>query len=164
MAIGLGLGISRYPFEAAREYWAWIEQCEKGSVDSIWQTDRLVSTEPMLECLATMAALAGATDRMRFGMNVASIALRDPLLTAKQLATIDVLSEGRVLPAFGIGSAVSRDYTATGTPTKARGKKANEALELVQRLWREEAVSFDGDFFKYDEATISPRPVNQQIP
>lgn len=164
MAIGMGLGISRYPFSAAREYWGWVEQCEHGRVDSIWQTDRLVSTEPMLECVATMAALAGATDRMRFGMNVASIALRDPLLTAKQLATIDVLSEGRVLPAFGIGSAVSRDYTATGTPTKARGKKANEALELVHRLWYEEAVSFEGEFFKYDEATISPRPVNQDIP
>ena len=164
MTIGLGLGTSRYPFDAAREYWAWVEQCEKGHVDSIWQTDRLVSTEPMLECIATMAALAGATDRMRFGMNVASIALRDPLLTAKQLATIDVLSEGRLLPAFGIGSAVSRDYTATGTPTKARGRKANEALELVSRLWSEESVSFDGTFFKYDEASIAPRPVNPDIP
>tara|TARA_Y100001934_G_scaffold266771_1_gene346633 strand:- start:287 stop:1207 length:921 start_codon:yes stop_codon:yes gene_type:complete len=164
MTIGLGLGISRYPFDAAREYWAWVEQCERGRVDSIWQTDRLVSKDPMLECVATMAALAGATDRIRFGMNVASIALRDPLLTAKQLATVDVLSEGRVLPAFGIGSAVSRDYSATGTPTKARGKKANEALELVHRLWNEEAVSFDGTFFQYDEAAIAPRPVNDEIP
>jgi len=164
MAIGLGLGISRFPFESARGYWRWVEQCEAGGVDSIWQTDRLVSSEPMLECIATMAALAGATERIRFGMNVASIALRDPLVTAKQLATVDVLSEGRVLPAFGIGSAFSADSRATGTPTRGRGRKANEALEIVSRLWHEERVSFDGDFFHYHEASISPRPVNPRIP
>lgn len=164
MALGLGLGISRFPFDSVRGYWQWVEQCEAGGVDSIWQTDRLVSSEPMLECLATMAALAGATERIRFGMNVASIALRDPLVTAKQCATIDLLSEGRLLPAFGIGSALSMDYKATGTPTKRRGKRADEALTLVHRLWHEEHVSFDGEFFQYQDATISPRPHNSKIP
>lgn len=164
MAVGLGLGISRFPFESARGYWRWVEQCESGGVDSIWQTDRLVSTEPMLECLATMAAIAGATERIRFGMNVASIALRDPLLTAKQCATIDMLSDGRLLPAFGIGSALSADFKATGTPTKRRGKRANEALELVFRLWTEDDVSFDGEFYQYQGASISPKPANPRIP
>lgn len=164
MTIGLGLGISRFPFESARGYWRWVEQCEAGGVNSLWQTDRLVSHEPMLESLTTMAAIAGATENIRFGMNVASIALRDPLLTAKQCATIDMLSGGRLLPAFGIGSAMSMDYRATGTPTRARGKKANEALELVSRLWVEDDVSFDGEFFRYEGATISPKPANPRIP
>ncbi|XOV87560.1 MAG: LLM class flavin-dependent oxidoreductase [Pseudomonadota bacterium] len=164
MALGLGLGTSRFPFDSAGGYWRWVELCEAGGVDSIWQTDRLVSREPMLECIATMAALAGATSRIRFGMNVASVALRDPLLTAKQLATIDMLSDGRLLPAFGIGSALSQDYVATGTPTRRRGKKADEALELIARLWREESVSFNGEFFQYQNAVISPRPVNPHIP
>lgn len=164
MAIGLGLGISRFPFETGRQYFDWVELCEKGGVDSIWQTDRLVSSEPMLETMSTMAALAGATDKMRFGMNVASIALRDPLQTAKQCATIDRLSDGRLLPAFGIGSALSLDYKATGTPTKRRGKKADEALQLVQRLWMEDSVDFDGEFFKYEGACISPKPANARIP
>jgi len=164
MTIGLGLGLSRFPFSSARAYWRWVEMCELGGVDSVWQTDRLVSKEPMLECLATMAALAGATDRIRFGMNVASIALRDPLLTAKQCATIDLLSEGRLLPAFGIGSALSMDYSATGTPTRARGKKADEALDLVSRLWKEDSVSYEGEFYQYDNASISPKPHNPDIP
>ena len=164
MTIGLGLGISRFPFESARGYWRWVEQCEAGNVNSIWQTDRLISHEPMLESLSTMAAIAGATEKIRFGMNVASIALRDPLLTAKQCATIDMLSEGRLLPAFGIGSALSMDYRATGTPTKGRGKKANEALELVARLWKEDNVTFEGEFFHYENATISPKPANPNIP
>lgn len=164
MTIGIGIGISRFPFESAGAYFDWVRLCEEGNVDSIWQTDRLVSTEPMLECLATMGVLAGATKRIRFGMNVASVALRDPLVTAKQCATIDLLSNGRLLPAFGIGSALSMDYTATGTPTRGRGNKANEALTLIQRLWHEDDVTFEGKFFKYSHASISPRPANRNIP
>ncbi|MDA0977362.1 MAG: LLM class flavin-dependent oxidoreductase [Proteobacteria bacterium] len=164
MTIGIGLGLSRFPFDAARDYWQWVDACELGHVDSIWQTDRLVTADPMLECLATMAALAGHTEKIRFGMNVASIALRDPLLTARQCATIDYLSNGRLLPAFGLGSAFSRDYSATGVPTKRRGKRADEALELVRRLWHEEEVSFAGEFFQYDRVSISPRPANERIP
>ncbi len=164
MAVGLGIGLGRFPFESGKDYFRWVELCELGQVDSIWQTDRLVSREPNLETLSTMAALAGATDRIRFGMNVASIALRDPLLTAKQCATIDLLSDGRLLPAFGIGSALSLDYRATGTPTKRRGKKADEALTLVQRLWKEDEVSFCGEFFNYERASISPKPANPKIP
>jgi len=77
-----------------------------GGIDSLWQTDRLVSRQPILECMAAMAALAGRTRRLRFGMNVVSLALRDPILLAKQCATIDVLSEGRLLPAFGVVGAL----------------------------------------------------------
>lgn len=164
MAIGLGLGISKFPFDDSPAYWRWVEQCEAGGVDSIWQTDRLISKEPMLECLSTMAALAGATERIRFGMNVASIALRDPLLVAKQCATIDFLSSGRLLPAFGLGSALGQDYKASGTPTKRRGKKANEALALVRQLWDQDDVSFNGEFFQYQNASIAPKPSNQNIP
>ena len=164
MNIGIGLGISRFPFDTARDYWRWVDRCEAGGVDSIWQTDRLVSKEAMLECMSTMAALAGHTEKIRFGMNVASIALRDPLLTAKQCATIDFLSDGRLLPAFGLGSALAKDYTATGTQTKRRGKKADEALDLVARLWTENDVNFDGEFFQYEAASISPKPANPGIP
>ena len=164
MNIGIGLGISRFPFDTARDYWGWVDRCEAGGVDSIWQTDRLVSKEAMLECMSTMAALAGHTEKIRFGMNVASIALRDPLLTAKQCATIDFLSDGRLLPAFGLGSALAKDYTATGTQTKRRGKKADEALDLVARLWTENDVNFDGEFFQYEAASISPKPANPGIP
>ncbi len=164
MTIGLGLGISRFPFDKARDYFDWVDYCEDSRVDSIWQTDRLISKDAMLECMSVMAALAGRTEKIRFGMNVASIALRDPLLMAKQCATIDFLSDGRLLPAFGLGSAFSQDYSATGTPTRRRGKKADEALELLARLWSEDSVSFDGEFFQYDSACISPKPANAHIP
>ena len=118
MAVRVGMGLADMPFEGPDGFWNWIDMCETGGVDSIWQTDRLISDDPMLECMSVMAALAGGTKRLKFGMNVVSVALRDPLLLAKQCATVDFLSSGRILPAFGIGSNFSPEWKATSMPTK----------------------------------------------
>ena len=144
MTVAIGLGLMDYPFAGAGDYWRWVDLCEAGGVDSIWQTDRLVSRTPILECMTVMAALAGRTRRLRFGMNVVSLALRDPVLLAKQCATIDVLSEGRLLPAFGIGSPLGPEWTALDIDTKTRGRRTDESLEIIARLWREESVDFAG--------------------
>jgi probable F420-dependent oxidoreductase len=164
MTISAGLGIANYPFDDARGFRHWVEMCDRDGVDSIWQSDRLIGSDPNLECMSVMAMLAGATRRLKFGMNVASLGLRHPVLTAKACATIDVLSDGRLLPAFGIGSALSRDYTATGTPTKGRGQRMDESLEIIARLWTEDEVTFDGRYFQLDRASIAPRPLQQPMP
>ncbi len=164
MAIGIGLGMAEFPFSSAKAFWKWVEMCEAGGIDSIWQTDRLVSRVPFLETMSTMAALAGATDRLKFGMNVASVALRDPLLLAKQCATVDFLSDGRILPAFGVGSPVAADWPATGRSPQGSGKIADEALDLIAALWTQEKVTYQGEHFQYTDATIAPRPVNKNIP
>ena len=106
--IAAGIGLMEYPFRTASGFWRWVDLCEQGGVDSIWQSDRLVSRTPILECMTALAAVAGRTRRIKFGVNVVAAAMRDPVLLAKQCATIDVLSEGRMLPAFGIGSPRGR--------------------------------------------------------
>ena len=164
MTVSAGLGIANFPFEDAKGFWRWVDVCDNGGVDSIWQSDRLIGPDPNLECMSVMAALAGATRHLKFGMNVASLGLRDPVLTAKACATIDVLSEGRLLPAFGVGSSRSRDYAATGTPTRGRGQRSAEGLEILSRLWREESVTFEGKHFQLSEASIAPKPVQQPLP
>jgi probable F420-dependent oxidoreductase len=164
MGVGIGLGCAEFPFSGAAAYWRWIDMCEAGGVDSIWQTDRIVSRQPFLESMTTMAALAGRTRRMKFGMNVVSLAFRDPVLLAKQCATIDVLSGGRLLPAFGIGSPLGPEWEALGVDTKTRGRKTDECLEIIRRLWREEQVDFNGAFYKLQGATILPKPVQRDMP
>jgi probable F420-dependent oxidoreductase len=164
MTIGVGLGLMEFPFADARGYWRWVDLCESGGVDSIWQTDRLLGREPMLECMSVMAALAGRTRRLKFGMNVVSLALRDPVLLAKQCATIDVLSEGRLLPAFGIGSPRGPEWAALHLDTKTRGRRTDEALEVIGRLWREDGVDFAGEHFRLSGATITPKPVQPDLP
>src|SRR5258707_1207978 len=164
MSVAIGLGLMEFPFAGAADYWRWVDLCGQGGVDSIWQTDRLVSRTPILECMATMAALAGRTRRLRFGMNVVSLALRDPVLLAKQCATIDVLSEGRLLPAFGIGSPLGPEWTALDIDTKTRGKRTDESLEIIARLWREDSVDFAGKHYRLKGASISPKPVQSDLP
>ena len=164
MSVAVGLGLMEFPFAGAADYWRWVDLCEAGGVDSLWQTDRLVSRQPILECMATMAALAGRTRRMRFGMNVVSLALRDPVLLAKQCATVDVLSEGRLLPAFGIGSPLGPEWQALSIDTKTRGKRTDESLEIIRRLWREDSVDFAGTHYRLTGASISPKPVQPDLP
>jgi probable F420-dependent oxidoreductase len=164
MTVAVGVGLMEFPFSGPAAWWRWVDLCEAGGLDSLWQTDRLVSKEPILECMSVMAALAGRTRRIKFGFNVVSLALRDPVLVAKQCATIDVLSEGRLLPAFGIGSPIAPEWKALGIDTKTRGARTDEGLEIISRLWREDSVDFTGKHYKLSGASISPKPVQPDLP
>lgn len=164
MKVAIGLGMMEFPFAGASEYWRWVALCEDEGIDSIWQTDRITSGQPNLEAMTAMAALAGATKRMLFGMNVIALALRDPVLVAKQCATVDVLSDGRLLPAFGIGTPLSPDWGAIGVSPAGRGKRTDEALEIIKRLWEGERFDFEGEFYNLEDARISPTPVQKKLP
>jgi probable F420-dependent oxidoreductase len=163
-SIAAGLGLMEFPFDTTAGFWRWVDLCEQGGADSIWQTDRIVSGAPMLECMATMAALAGRTRRIKFGVNVISLAMRDPVLLAKQCATIDFLSDGRLLPGFGIGSPRGPEWRALHLDTTTRGRGTDEALEIIHRLWTEDKVDFEGNYFHLTGASISPKPVQPDLP
>jgi alkanesulfonate monooxygenase SsuD/methylene tetrahydromethanopterin reductase-like flavin-dependent oxidoreductase (luciferase family) len=97
-------------------------------------------------------------------MNVLSAAFRDPVLVAKQCATIDFLSCGRLLPAFGIGSPKAPEWQALSIPTRARGARTDEALDIIRRLWQGETLDYDGDHFQIRQARIDPLPVQSRLP
>jgi len=164
MGIRIGLGLANFPFSGARPFWEWVERLETSDVDSLWQSDRLVSGAPFLEVMSTMAALAGATRRLKFGMSVAVVPFRDPLVLAKECATIDYLSGGRLLPAFGVGPDIAPEWKATGRPLAGRGALTDEALTVIGRLWSEDKVTFHGRHLNYTEASIAPRPIQQPLP
>ena len=129
--IAVGIGIMEYPFDTTDGFWRWVDLCEQGGIDSIWQTDRMISRSPILECMTALAAIAGRTRRIKFGVNVVSVAMRDPVLLAKQCATIDVLSKGRLLPGFGIGSPRGPEWTAMHLDPKTRGQLETTGRSLV---------------------------------
>jgi len=164
MSVRIGLGIATQPFSGPRALFRWADLCEQGRLDSLWQSDRLISTEPYLEAMSMMAALAGVTSRIKFGMNAIVVPTRDPLVLAKQCATIDYLSGGRLLPVFGVGNAHAPEWQATGRSPKGRGKRSDEALELMQRLWTGEPVDFEGEHFQYRGAQITPGTVQKPLP
>lgn len=164
MKVRVGLGLANFPFSGPRAFWRWIERCEDSTVDSIWQTDRLVSPVPQLESMTTMAALAGATRRLKFGMNVTVATFRDPLVLARECATIDYLSNGRLLPAFGVDPDIAPEWQATDRSPRGRGKQCDEALAIMARLWTGERVTVDGEHYRYRDVQIAPLPVQQPLP
>src|ERR1041384_2178591 len=162
--IAAGIGLMEYPFRTASGFWRWVDLCEQGGVDSLWQSDRLVSRRPVLERMTALAAVAGRTRRIKFGVNVVALALRDPVLLAKQCATIDVLSHGRLLPGFGIGSPQGPEWSTLHIDTATRGRRSDEALEIIARLWSQDSVDFEGRHNHLTGASISPKPAQTDLP
>lgn len=164
LTVAAGIGLMEYPFRTTAGFWRWVDLCEQGGVDSIWQSDRLVSRAPILESMTAMAAIAGRTRRIKFGMNVIALALREPLLLAKQCATVDALSEGRLLPGFGIGSPRGAEWKAMHLDPTTRGRKTDEALEIIARLWQGETLTYAGRHYQLTDASIAPLPAQPNLP
>lgn len=164
MAVRAGFGISNFPFDRPQSWFEWVQLLETYKVDSVWQTDRLISVDPYLEAVTVMATLAGCTERIKFGMNAIVAPLRDPLILAKQCATIDFLSKGRLLPMFGVGYPNAIEWRAIGRSPSDRGARATEIFELLALLWSQESVTYEGKFYQYRDATVTPRPIQQPLP
>jgi probable F420-dependent oxidoreductase len=164
VSVRLGLGFLAFPFSGAAAFWRWVDACEESGVDSLWLSERLVGTQPFLEPMSALAAIAGRTRRIKFGMSTVVLPLRDPIILAKECATIDYLSEGRFLPMFGVGNDASPEWRALGAEHKSRGTKSNEMLQLLARLWSEDNVTHHGKYYNYEDVTISPKPKQSPLP
>jgi probable F420-dependent oxidoreductase len=164
MSIRIGLGVAGFPFSSIDAFLEWVDLCEGSAIDSIWFSDRLVSSSPTLEPMTAMAVVAGRTKRLKFGMNAIVLPYRNPVVLAKECATLDFLSGGRLLPAFGVGAEIAPEWAALGRSPVGRGAQSDEMIEIMTRLWSEERVTFAGKHFTVREATIAPRPVQQPLP
>jgi probable F420-dependent oxidoreductase len=164
MKIRIGVGFSGWPFERTRDFWDFVDLIETSGLDSIWLNDRIRNPTPALEPITALAMIAGRTERIKFGMSVAVLPVRDPIVLAKEIATIDFLSNGRMLPAFGLGQNTEAEWLAVGRTTEHRGAMTDEAVPLMRRLWSEDAVTHSGRFYTTHELTILPKPRQQPTP
>ena len=147
MRIAIGLP-SRVSSASGAVILEWVTQAEHGPFSSVVVTDRVVSQA--LEPLTVLAMAAGATQRVRLMTSVVIGPTRETTLLARQAATIDVLSAGRLTLGVGIGVR-ENDYLATGTEFHRRGRRAEEQLPTLRRLWSGEAISGE-------VGAIGPRP------
>ena len=104
--------------------------------DSIWLSDRIVSQRFSLEPMMALSMVAAYSDRLKFGTSVLAMPLRNPVVLAKQVATLDFLSQGRFFPAVGLGQEEPEEYEACGVSKANRGRRTDEAIALMRRLWR----------------------------
>jgi probable F420-dependent oxidoreductase len=117
----------------------------------------------MLAPFIALTAIGEATERLKLGFGICLIIQRDPILMAKEIATLDLLSGGRVL--FGIGAGWHRQEMANhGTDPRTRFRLMREQVLVLKSLWTEEETSFDGDFLRYDRIWLWPKPIQQPHP
>ena len=161
----IGVMPGPWPADANADYfWRFVELCEKSAIDSVWFSERLSSPLPVPEPITSMAAVAARTTRLKFGPSVLITPFRSPVMAARELAMIDYLSNGRMLPAFGIGVEQEREFLAAGVPFKERGRRTDEAIAIMRRCWEEDEVTFDGEFWKLDRITVLPKPLQRPFP
>jgi probable F420-dependent oxidoreductase len=108
--------------------------------------------------MTTLAAIAARTTRLKFGPSVVVLPYRTPVVAAKEMATVDWLSQGRLFPAVGVGVELPREFDASGVPFAERGRRTDEAIRVMRLLWTQNEVSFQGEFYKLDRVSIFPKP------
>ncbi len=137
---------------------------DKYNYDSIWLSDHVLGEHPLLEPTVALSLIAAYSTKLKFGTSVLALPLRNPIILAKQLATLDYLSNGRLLPAFGLGQNDPIQYKACGIDMKTRGNRANESIQLIRRLWTEPRVTHHGTFFSLDNVSLLPKPSQKPAP
>jgi len=162
MMIKYRIGIMPGPWPTGRDgaafLWTLCDTLERSEVDSIWLSDRLSSPAPVPEVMTTLAAIAARTARLKFGPSVVVLPYRTPVVAAKEIATVDWLSQGRLFPAVGVGVELPREFDASGVPFAERGRRTDEAIRVMRLLWTQNEVSFQGEFYKLDRVSIFPKP------
>ena len=134
-----------------------VDSLEAHGFDSLWLSERIGGTGP--DPVVGLSVAAGRTRRIKLGMSVMVLPGRNPVVLAKALASLDVLSAGRLLPAFGLGVASASEQQAFGVERRERAPWFEEALPLIRRLWAEDSVDHDGPRFSYRDLTVLPKPL-----
>jgi probable F420-dependent oxidoreductase len=158
--IGFGLGVRSRTTDPVR-FAGLVEDLDRLGFDSLWVSDRLSAES--LDPVVAMTMAAAHSTRLKFGMSVMVLPGRNPAVVAKQLASLDRLSGGRVLPAFGLGAANAIEHQAFGVRREERAAIFDEALPLIRRLWTGETVDHEGRFFQLSGVRILPTPVQDPI-
>jgi probable F420-dependent oxidoreductase len=153
---------------------------ESAGFDAVWSADRVVTPwrietpypysenhefivppdRPFLDSLTCLAFLAGCTSRIMLGISVLVLPYRHPLYWARVAASIERLSNGRLIMGVGVGW-MEEEFAALGVSFKDRGKMTDEQLEIVQQLWTEEHAFFRGQFYSYNDLAFYPKPLQK---
>ncbi|MBI1876852.1 MAG: TIGR03619 family F420-dependent LLM class oxidoreductase [Chloroflexi bacterium] len=161
-----GVCLPNFPFgvKPSREAIVGIAQAaERLNYDSVWFSDHVLVPKDkprygrLYEVLTTMAYVAGMTQHIYLGTSVLVLPQRDAILAAKQIATLDDLSGGRVIIGVGVGW-IEGEYKNLGADFQRRGRHLNEAMQVMKTLWQEDDPQFEGEFYNFRDVLFNPKP------
>lgn len=160
MKIRVGFGLGTTATGGGPEgFAALVDGLERHGFDSLWLSERV--TGPAVDPVVGLAVAAGRTERLKLGFSVLVLPGRNPVLLAKALASLDMLSNGRLLPAFGLGVVDPNEQQAFGVAREKRAPRLDESLALMRRFWFEDSVDHDGTFFSYKGVSLRPKPISK---
>jgi probable F420-dependent oxidoreductase len=121
------------------------------------------ASTPLLDPAVALAHVAGSTSTIRLATGIVILPQRNPVVLAKELASLDVLSGGRLV--FGLGAGyIPAEFAAVGVPFEERGARTDEAIEVLRTLWTQEKPRFEGRFFRFADVDAHPRPLQRPHP
>lgn len=147
--------------QAARET---VELAEGGGYDSLWVGDHIAFPVPIFDPFLLLSTAAAFSSRLMLGTSVYLLPLRHPVAVAKQVATLDHLSNGRLIFGVGVGGEFPGEYAACGVPVRERGARMSEAIPLLKQLFSGEGVKSDGRFYPIPETRLLPAPMQKGGP
>jgi probable F420-dependent oxidoreductase len=157
--IGYGLGTrTRLNDES---FGAVVDALERLDFDSLWLSERISGEAP--DPVVAMAYAAGRTATLKFGMSVLVLPGRNPVVLAKELATLATMSGGRLLPAFGLGAVDPVEQQAFGVQREERAALFDETLAVMRKCWTGEPFEHDGPRFRYEGVRVLPRPERMDV-
>ena len=137
---------------------------EELGYDSIWAGDHVSFRNPLLDIVVALSTFAAVTEQVTLGAAILLLPLRHPSLVAKEFASLDYISGGRVILGVGVGGEGVKDFEAVGVDVRERGARANEAMQALRELFAGGPASFHGQFFSFDEIAIEPAPARRGGP
>jgi len=148
---------------------SFARKAEELGYDSLSVNDHIVFRTDWLDAISSLSAIAAVTNKIKIGTSILNVVVRNPVICAKALSSIDIISEGRLFAGLGPGSSKG-DYDACGVPFEDRWKRFSEALEVIHALWNEkdepdsQSLDYEGKYYKLKGASIQPKPYQKPHP
>ena len=178
MKVGLVLPVTG--IQATRENITQVaKDAENEGIDSLWVFERLLypldpqtpypatpdgslptEYENVMDPLQTLGYLAGITERIALGTSILDLLFHNPVILGRSLASLDILSKGRTICGLGLGWSKD-EYDVSNVPFDHRGKRADEMIDSLKRIWTNDVVEFDGHYYHIPESKIGPKPVQK---
>lgn len=153
--VGVGLGVRTCLNDAG--FLDVADALERLKFDSLWLSERIGGEAP--DPVVAMAMAAARTEKLKFGMSVMVLPGRNPVILAKELATLDRMSNGRLLPAFGLGAVDAHEQQAFGVERAERAAIFDEALAVLRACWTQDSVDYSGTHYRYEGLRVRPKPL-----
>lgn len=140
------------------------QAAEELGFDSIFVGDHVLWRTPILDPLIVLASMSACTKRIKLGTGVYLLPLRQPAVVAKMVASLDYMSGGRTILGVGVGGENPKEFEVCGVPLGERGRRTDEAIEILRLLWIEDSASYAGRHFQFSDIDLRPKPVQKPCP